>query len=347
MANWYYAIDGQTLGPVDAGQIAALARQGTLNPASYVVAEGESTWQSLSDVEAIFGLAASPFGTYTEPAPMPAAAPPAAPVEATPGWSDPSGWAAPGQSAAPTQPGFGGMPSEPVPPTGAPYGQPQGYGQPPGYPQPGGYPAPGQYQAPVGYPHPPTYGDPANAGQWGAPAGYPAQPYPGAQWAPYGAPGGAASKEGLAGWGSRFLAKLIDLLIVAIPGGLVFWAVAYKDLQDRIDAGDNGFTVTYGGRTLGGSVLYALIGYAYFAILNGRGQTFGKMALGIKVVGADSGAPIGMGKGFVRHVVGFIASFLSCFGFIWMVLNALWPLWDNRQQALHDKIAGSLVVKAK
>lgn len=347
MANWYYAVGTQTEGPVAEDELTRMARQGTLSPSSYVVREGESAWQALGDVERDLGLTRNPSGTYEPPAPAPAPTPDAGP----PGASGAGGWAAPGTVAPGGQPGWG---APPQPDQGQP-----GWGSPPGGQQPG-WGAPPQ--------QPGQFGQPGQPGQpgWGAPPGG-QQPWDqgGAQnpWAAPGAggwssdygqaysgpqpagtmPGGAEAAQ----WWQRFVAKLIDFVIIAIPGFILFFAVAWNDVQDRIDANDGGFQVTFGARALLGQLLWSLLGLAYYAILNGRGQTLGKMALGIKVVGANSGQPIGPGKGVARHILQFLAGFLSCIGLVFILVDSLWPLWDGRKQAIHDKLGSSVVIRAR
>jgi len=83
-----------------------------------------------------------------------------------------------------------------------------------------------------------------------------------------------------------------------------------------------------------GSVLY------YVLFIGLKGQTPGKMALGIRVVGLDGGPP-GAVRAFVREVVGkFLSSLILCLGYFWM-------LWDPNRQCWHDKLAGTVVVRAR
>ena len=88
---------------------------------------------------------------------------------------------------------------------------------------------------------------------------------------------------------------------------------------------------------------------AYYAVLNGSetGQTFGKWALGIQVRdAAGAGGTIGVQRAALRYVtVGLfrIVPFFLAF----TILDGLWPLWDRHRQALHDKIAGSVVVRVR
>jgi uncharacterized RDD family membrane protein YckC len=88
--------------------------------------------------------------------------------------------------------------------------------------------------------------------------------------------------------------------------------------------------------------LYAistLIGWAYYTYFEGgeRGQTIGKMALSIRVIGLQDGRPIGYGRAFVRQLVKILSGLVILIGYLWM-------LWDKEKQTWHDKGAGSVVV---
>ena len=78
------------------------------------------------------------------------------------------------------------------------------------------------------------------------------------------------------------------------------------------------------------------------ALIGSRNQTFGKMALGIKVVDADNRSPIGYARAFTRWLS---TAFLWALFTVPGVLDHLWPLRDRRNQALHDKFARSVVVR--
>jgi uncharacterized RDD family membrane protein YckC len=85
----------------------------------------------------------------------------------------------------------------------------------------------------------------------------------------------------------------------------------------------------------------------YYAILNGSelGQTFGKRAMNIAVrdIGGTGGT-IGPQRAGLRYVTVGLFRIVPFF-VVFTVLDGLWPLWDRRFQALHDKIAGSVVVR--
>ena len=81
--------------------------------------------------------------------------------------------------------------------------------------------------------------------------------------------------------------------------------------------------------------------FLYRPILEGRpeGQTFGKRAMGIRVVRQNNGAPIGYGLAIGRNVARILDQFIFFLGY-------LWAIWDTQHQTWHDKIAGTLVVRS-
>ncbi|MDF1526336.1 MAG: RDD family protein [bacterium] len=77
----------------------------------------------------------------------------------------------------------------------------------------------------------------------------------------------------------------------------------------------------------------------YFTLLTGEGgQTLGKMLMGIRVQLTD-GSPVGYRRAFLRTLGYTVSVFFMTF------LGFLWALWDKKNQAWHDKIAGTEVIK--
>jgi len=68
-----------------------------------------------------------------------------------------------------------------------------------------------------------------------------------------------------------------------------------------------------------------------------RGQTPGKMALGIKIVKTD-GSPVTFGTALGRYIGYWISGLAFLLGFLWV-------LWGADKQGWHDKIAGTYVVR--
>jgi uncharacterized RDD family membrane protein YckC len=129
-----------------------------------------------------------------------------------------------------------------------------------------------------------------------------------------------------ASWGRRLGAFVFDEAFVLLVARLAVYAVGLH-------------------HTVGGHVLWFVMATAYFALLNGSeaGQTFGKRLFGIAVRDAAGGGAIGPARAAMRYIVVGMFSIIVFF-LLFTALDGLWPLWDPERQALHDKIAGSLVV---
>lgn len=178
-----------------------------------------------------------------------------------------------------------------------------------------------------------------SANQPPPPYGQPHSPYPVSQ--PPGIPVGMAP---LATAGQRFLARLLDTLVLG-----VIWALALAAtgaLQSAIDDPDN--------PDVGKSVLSAIIAFVlYFgyegAMLARDGQTLGKKAARIRVAMlADGDVP--RGKGWTRAAVYALPgiAYPVVVGALFWLLNSLWQLWDKPfHQCLHDRAAKTVVVEAR
>ena len=134
-------------------------------------------------------------------------------------------------------------------------------------------------------------------------------------------PEGSSALE-IASAGQRFGAFLVDFLISIIVGIV-------------------GFAI---GSAMGGEgqTMNSVFGIAYWIIVlimvATRGQSPGKIAIGIKIVKMD-GTPIGFGTALLREVLGKIVSAII------LLLGYIWILFDGKRQGWHDKIAGTYVVK--
>ena len=142
-------------------------------------------------------------------------------------------------------------------------------------------------------------------------------------------------EQQLASWGRRLAALLVDVivLVVAISVALVAAGMPADELRDRVENGETLLVI----------VLFLIPEAIYYTWMVGsRSQTVGKMALGIKVVDADSRAPIGYLRAFRRWL-----STAAMRALFWIpaIVDHLWPLRDPKRQALHDKFARSVVVR--
>ena len=148
----------------------------------------------------------------------------------------------------------------------------------------------------------------------------------------------------LASWGTRLAAYLIDGLILLVPVILLTIIVV------AIAAGsDTGAVVT----GILGFLAYLVVAFLYAPLLMARegqrnGQTWGKQALGIRVV-RDNGESMGFGWAALREIVvkGLAVTIASSIiPIIPWFLNFFWPLWDDQNRALHDMVVSTHVVHA-
>ena len=148
----------------------------------------------------------------------------------------------------------------------------------------------------------------------------------------------------LASWGSRAGALIIDALILLIPVVVLIVIIV------GVAAGSEAGAIVTG---IIGFLAYFIATLFYAPFLMARqgehnGKTFGKQALGIRVV-RDTGQAFDMGSAFIRELAvknllfGFIGGF---FFSIPTLLDWLWPLWDDQNRALHDMVVKTHVVKA-
>jgi len=218
-------------------------------------------------------------------------------------------------------------------PPGGNAGPPDGYGQAPGGygspPPAGGYgspppppPPPGGYaQQPGGYDQSAGYGQPGGFGQpgpYGQPGAY-GQPAGG-----YGAPqGGYVSQAGnYSSWLYRVGAYLIDIVPVWILIGI---GVASHN------------SAVYFIFVLAG---IAVTAYNRWYQAGKTGQSWGKRALNMSLIGEQTGQPIGPGKAFLRDICHIVDSIICYVGF-------LFPLWDAKRQTLADKIMQTVVIPSR
>lgn len=122
------------------------------------------------------------------------------------------------------------------------------------------------------------------------------------------------------GFWKRSLAYLIDAVLLGVAGSVM----------NRWVAGTAG--------SVAGAVV---LGWLYYAFMESSDSqaTFGKLALGMMVTDQD-GQQITFGKATVRYFGKFVSGALLLIGFVMAAFTA-------RKQALHDLIAGTLVLERK
>jgi uncharacterized RDD family membrane protein YckC len=154
----------------------------------------------------------------------------------------------------------------------------------------------------------------------------------------------------LASWGSRLAAYLIDAvmgmvlgLVLAVGAGFAVYG-----LSGGPDADSAGWVT--------GVLVYVGVAILWFFLYEPltmkrqgqrNGQTLGKQMLDIRVVRED-GYPVTAGTALMRDVLiqSIVIGFIGGFFYVPPILDGLWPLWDARNQSLHDKVANTFVIRA-
>jgi uncharacterized RDD family membrane protein YckC len=123
----------------------------------------------------------------------------------------------------------------------------------------------------------------------------------------------------LAGILERFLANVIDGLIVLVVNILL--------------------------RMLLGVAPGVIAGLAVYLVYDvffwtSTGQTPGKSVMSIKVVDAQTGNLPDVAQAVIRHIGYYVSGFV-------LLLGYLWAFFDANNQTWHDKMAGTLVIRAR
>jgi uncharacterized RDD family membrane protein YckC len=143
-----------------------------------------------------------------------------------------------------------------------------------------------------------------------------------------------------ADWGERTGAALVDL---AIAGFLLVFGIVAGVILVAVGGGwaiAGGVLLVVAG--LLGAILYAPLMMARQGPANG--QTIGKRAAKLRVV-RDNGLPVSFWLGMLREfVVKQFFGILVTGGLFWIV-DAMWPLFDDHDRAVHDMVAETHVVK--
>jgi len=120
-----------------------------------------------------------------------------------------------------------------------------------------------------------------------------------------------------------------------------FWRRLVAVIIDGVILGAiTGVLMAIFGAQQAASWLGSIIGIIYvIGFWTWRGQTPGKMVMGIKIIKTD-GSPIGIGRAILRYVGYLVSAIIICIGYLMIA-------WDSKKQGLHDKIAGTYVVKTR
>jgi uncharacterized RDD family membrane protein YckC len=155
---------------------------------------------------------------------------------------------------------------------------------------------------------------------------------------------GPAPGIAYAGFWVRFVALLIDEIILFVPLVIVFFATEGSTFTNYNNCVQSGaLTTVCSSAYLGSLGLFELVAFgasAVYSILLWAlfGGTLGQRMLGLHVVDAATGQSIGLGRSIGRYV-GFVVSGVA------LDIGFIWAAFDPRKQGWHDKIASTFVVR--
>ena len=128
------------------------------------------------------------------------------------------------------------------------------------------------------------------------------------------------------GFWIRAVAYIVDAIILGIIGAILSapLAVNYNDINSASVRASNGIDLVL-------SAVYFTLLWTYM------GASIGQRIFRLRVVDANTGQPIPLGKAALRWL-GLLLSFAVC------LIGVIWVAFDGRKQGWMDKIAGTVVV---
>lgn len=146
-----------------------------------------------------------------------------------------------------------------------------------------------------------------------------------------------------AGFWRRFLAFFVDTFILNLIGMVLQTLLGKNPIEmflnmnslEELQEFQNSASTTVI------SLMGLIVGLFYYSIfyVNYDGATPGKRLMAIKVI-RDDGSKVTYPVIFIRYLSSFISPFIMGIGYLMV-------FWDRKKQALHDKIAKTVVVKTE
>ncbi|MGA7912192.1 MAG: RDD family protein [Candidatus Dormiibacterota bacterium] len=131
-----------------------------------------------------------------------------------------------------------------------------------------------------------------------------------------------ATPGNLASPGTRIVGGLIDVVILIVINGVI------GAILQRITG-------------LAG-IINVIVDLVYFGYMwSSQGASIGMMPFGFKVRDIATGQYPTMGKAALRGFIWLLEVFFTVC--IFGAVGWLWQLWDPQKQAIHDKVAGTIV----
>ena len=145
------------------------------------------------------------------------------------------------------------------------------------------------------------------------------------------------------GFWSRVGASLIDTVLACLvlaplvswltpSDGSLLYSGGWSDMES--------LTLTQGGGMRGFLLSYVVPAAIIVLFWLTKQATPGKMAIGARVVDARTGGKLSTAQAIGRYLGYFVSIFPLSLGLIWVA-------FDARKQGWHDKLAGTVVIRAK
>lgn len=146
-----------------------------------------------------------------------------------------------------------------------------------------------------------------------------------------------------AGFWLRLAAALIDAILISIVNSIIMAPLLGQTLSLAIRAESDSLTefdlISWLTTFALSNLVVTILGWLYFALMESSQVqgTLGKKILGLQVTTMD-GQRIGFGRATGRYFGKILSSFILMIGFVMAAFT-------EKKQALHDLLAGTLVVK--
>jgi uncharacterized RDD family membrane protein YckC len=178
-----------------------------------------------------------------------------------------------------------------------------------------------------------------------------------------------ADGDPLSGWWRRVFAYWIDSVLVGVLGIILSWRFLQQVseamstyVDSSVRAAERGASAppveplanALVGPFLGITAVFVVLWFVYeVGFLKAFQGTPGKLLLGLEVRLAATAGPLPWSAVLLRYLAKFGVGLVNLVPLgqlvvgLYGLLDALWPLWDPRRQALHDKAARTQVVRRR
>lgn len=142
-----------------------------------------------------------------------------------------------------------------------------------------------------------------------------------------------------AGFWIRFVAYLIDSVIISFLMGIIWAPTMFLTMRSAMSEGGPGPLAAILPFLAFLLTMAASLGYILWFWAN-RGATLGKKVMGLRIVREDGEEPLGWGTAFMRLVGYMVSGFILYIGFLMIAFSP-------DKMGLHDKIAKTRVLKIR